>query len=201
MIRWVVRPLGIIYFGNHDMEGGKLGAKMDRRARRFHRRRIEKRRRERLRELEIVLPPLDEARNEKYLTIASDILARRAERKRKLYHVMQDVQKRRIHCDSLPTSFQDSNATAIPRHVLQPNYGSWFRPRNDKRMTIVPFEEHDKCSYSREFSIAVAIILQNTSHLVFSRLTNRWSPVPLRYVLWSQINLYSSSLQLPAHSM
>ena len=137
----------------------------------------EKRRKERLRELEIMLPPLDEARNEKYSTTTSDVLARRAERKRKLYHVMQDVQRRRIHCDSLTTSFQDSNATAIPRHILQPNYGSWFRPRNGRRMTTVPFEEHDMNVLIRE---NFPLLLQ-----LYER-----SSVEKRLILWSLCAMY-----------
>lgn len=150
ILRWILRPLEIKYFGDHDMEGGELGAKMDRRNRRFHRRRIEKRRRARLEELGLVLPPLDEARNEKYLTITSDILTRRAERKLILSKMERGVKKRVLQCESSSASFQDNNATTIPRHIIQPNYGPWFRPRNDKRMSVLPFEEHDMQSLIQE---------------------------------------------------
>lgn len=125
------------------MEGGEWGAKIDRRNRRFHRRRIETKRKSRLRALGIVVPPLDNVRNEMYLTVTSDILARRAERKRRLQEAEQFVKQRHIHCQSPSALSQDDLINPIPQHILQPNYGTWFRPREGTSMPVIPFEEHD----------------------------------------------------------
>jgi len=177
LLRWILRPLKIKYFGDHDMEGGEIGAKVDRRNRRFHRRGIEKRRRKRLKELGIVLPSLDEARNEKYLTITSDILARRAERNRKVQDVEQDVQTWRQQCESPSASIHDSNAIAIPRRILQPNYGSWYRPRTDGRMAVIQFEEHDMQSLIRDVFPSLLPLYDRSS-------------IDGRTLLWSLCSLY-----------
>jgi hypothetical protein len=176
-LRWIVRPLEIKYFGNKDIEGGEFGAVMDRRNRRFHRRRVEERRRDRLKGLGIVLPSLDESRNENYLTVTSEILTRRAERKRKLKDADRSIKKRLVHCQSSSDSLGYSNATAIPHQIIQIHYGPWFRPQTDNQMTVISFDEHDMSGLVRE---------------QFSRLIPLYEQLSIegRILVWSLCALY-----------
>lgn len=178
LFQWIFRPLKIKYFGDHDIEGGQWGAKIDRRNRRFHRRRIEMKRKSWLRALGIVVPLLDNVRNEMYLTVTSDILARRAERKRRLQEAEQFVEKRQLNCQSLPALSQDDFINPIPQHILQPNYGKWFRPREGTSMPVIPFEEHD-----------MRILVSET----FPELMTNYdrSAVEEQLLLWSLCALYA----------
>jgi hypothetical protein len=176
-IMHLLHKLKIKCFGDRDMEGGEWGAKIDRRNRRFHRRRIEGKRKARLKDLGIVIPPLDNVRNEKYLTITSDILGKRAERKRRLQEAERFVEKRRTHCLSESARSQDDSVLSIPPHILQANYGAWFRPREGTSMPIIPFEEHDMRVLISDTFPELMILYQKSS-------------VEEQLLLWSLCALY-----------
>lgn len=139
LVYFVVLPFGHVLFDNHSLRGGELGRMIDTLGRTIIFRRMMQKRRARLDELVILLPPMKDVINKKGIpnlpqAAVAEILIRSKIRARQI---------QAAGASALQWSSTCYNATsAIPRRILQPDHGDFFHPVHSHGMEVIRFDHY-----------------------------------------------------------